>query len=102
MDELEHPPLRIPLSSLKKKPSIQTALKARGWLNLRETAVYLGISTYILKRLIAKMRLLKYSDIIIANGIYRITRRAIQALELELRQEQEKANGNSNGTSIDT
>ena len=90
MDELEHPPLRIPLSSLKKRPSIQTVLRARGWLNLRETASYLGVSIYILKRLIPKVRGLSYSDIVVANGMYRICRRAIQALELVLQQEQEQ------------
>ena len=86
MDELEHPPLRIPLSSLKKRPSIQTVLRARGWLNLRETAAYLGISTYILKRLIVEKRFLQKGSITVANGMYRIPRYTILELELEWRK----------------
>ena len=86
MDELDDPPPRIPLRSLIKKPSLRETLSVRGWLNFKETARYLGVSDYILRKRIEAKGYKQKGIIPFAHGTYRVYRKTIMELELELEE----------------
>ena len=71
----------VPITSYKEPVSLQKVLNNRGWLNLRQSAAYLGISSFQLKGLIAEHNI----DHTRGAGVYRIWVKSLDELEAIIR-----------------